>query len=186
MSKIIAGINMTLDGYCDHTSVNADDELHNHYTDVIRNAGALVYGRITYQLMEDFWPTVVKQPTGTKSLDDFAVAMEKVPKVVFSHTMKEVKWDSARLATRDLKEELLALKDQSTQDILIGSRSLIIASLNMRLVDEFQICVHPIIVGKGLRLFDKIEERIDMKLRKTKTLQNSGAVVMYYQLETNK
>jgi dihydrofolate reductase len=183
MPNIIAGINMTLDGYCDHTSVNADDELHDHYTDVIRNAGTLVYGRITYQLMEDFWPTLVKQPSGMKSLDEFANAIDRVPKVVFSHTMKRVNWDSARLATRDLREELMALKEQSSRDILIGSRSLIIASLNMQLVDEFQICVHPVIAGQGLRLFDKIEERIDMKLRKTKTLHSSGAVVMYYHLK---
>jgi len=89
MRKLIAAINMTLDGFCDHTAMMADDELHEHYNDLLRNAGALVYGRITYQLMESYWPTVVKNPTGNKPTDDFAVLIDNIPKVVFSHTLKK-------------------------------------------------------------------------------------------------
>ena len=83
MRKIIAAINMTLDGYCDHTAVIADDELHEHYNELLRNAGALLYGRITYQLMESYWPTVVKNPTGNKPTDDFAVLIDNAQRWFF-------------------------------------------------------------------------------------------------------
>ena len=68
MGKLIAAINMTLDGFCDHTAMIADDELHEHYSDLISNAGALLYGRVTYQLME-YWRTVLENPTGNKPMD---------------------------------------------------------------------------------------------------------------------
>jgi dihydrofolate reductase len=75
MSKVVACMNMTLDGYCDHTVMTADDEIHEHYSDVLRNSGTLIYGRVTYRLMESYWPSVVKNPTGNKADDDFAIAI---------------------------------------------------------------------------------------------------------------
>ena len=68
MRKLIAAMNMTLDGFCDHTAMIADDEIHQHYNELLRNADTLIYGRITYQLME-YWPTVLKNPTGNKAMD---------------------------------------------------------------------------------------------------------------------
>ena len=96
MKRIIAAINMTIDGYCDHTSGIPDQEIHCHYADLVRNAGMLLYGRITYQLME-YWRTVLEHPTGDAAMDDFAVAIDKVPKLVFSRTLKEVDWKTASL-----------------------------------------------------------------------------------------
>ena len=75
MRKIIAGMNMTLDGFCDHTAMIADEEIHEHYNEVLRNADTLIYGRTTYQLMESFWPTLVKNPSGDKPMDDFAYSI---------------------------------------------------------------------------------------------------------------
>ncbi|MFL5747807.1 MAG: dihydrofolate reductase family protein [Niastella sp.] len=179
MRKVIAAINMTLDGFCDHTAVIADDELHQHYSKLISNAGVLLYGRITYQLME-YWRTVLKNPTGNKPMDDFAVMIDKIPKIVFSRTLKSVDWASSNLSGKGIKEEVLELKQQTGKDILVGSRSLIIQLVELNLVDEFQLCVHPVIVGKGLPLFDKITDRTILKLFKTKTL-GSGAIVLYYE-----
>ena len=71
MGKVIAAINMTLDGFCNHTAVIADEETHEHYNDLLRNADVLIYGRTTYQLMESHWPLVVEKPTGIKATDDF-------------------------------------------------------------------------------------------------------------------
>src|SRR4026209_2040380 len=104
MRKLIAGMNMTLDGFCDHTAMIADEEIHQHYSELLRSSDTLLYGRITYQLME-YWPTVIKNPTGNKSMDEFAVTIDNIPKIVFSHTLKSVEWKSPRLATRDIKEE---------------------------------------------------------------------------------
>lgn len=171
---------MTLDGNCDHTAGIADDELHDHYTELLRNAGTLLYGRITYQLMESYWPTLVKNPSGNKAEDDFAVAIDNVPKVVFSNTLKKIEWDSARLAKRGLQEEVSALKQQPGKDILAGSRSLIISLLKLNLIDELQLCVHPVLAGKGLQLFENINDRMVLKLLKTKTFR-SGAVTFYYE-----
>ncbi|RDC64588.1 Dihydrofolate reductase [Adhaeribacter pallidiroseus] len=170
---------MTLDGICDHTAGIANEELHQHYAELIDNAGTILYGRTTYQLMQ-FWQTLLHQPSGEKSMDDFALSIDKIQKLVFSNTLKSTGWNSAELAKRTLSEEVLQLKQQSGKDILIGSRSLIIQLLNSNLIDELQICIHPIIEGKGLLLFDQIKDRIVLKLMKTKLL-NSGAAVFYYE-----
>ncbi|HEX8334840.1 MAG TPA: dihydrofolate reductase family protein [Segetibacter sp.] len=179
MRKVIAAINMTLDGFCDHTAGIADDEIHQHYTDLLISADTIIYGRITYQLME-YWQTVVKNPTGNKSMDEFAVAMDNIQKIVFSHTLKNVEWESARLATRGLEEEVIALKQQQGKDILVGSPSLIVSLIKLNLIDELQLCVHPVIVGSGLPLFKNIKERTVFKLINTKTF-GSGAVTLYYE-----
>ena len=179
MRKLIAAINMTLDGFCDHTAGVADDELHQHYSELLSSAGALLYGRITYQLME-YWRTVLKNPTGNKPQDDFAVMIDKIPKIVFSRTLKSIDWESAKLATKDIKEEVLELRQQAGKDIFIGSPSLIVTLTQLGLIDEYQLCVHPVILGKGLPLFKNINDRILLKLLKTKKL-GSGAIVFYYE-----
>ena len=109
MRKLIAAINMTLDGSCDHTAGIPDDEINQYYTDLLRNAGTILYGRITYQLME-YWRTLLENPSDEKSMNDFAIAIDKISKIVFSHTLKNVEWKSAKLATRDIEEEVLELK----------------------------------------------------------------------------
>lgn len=179
MRKLIAAINITLDGFCDHTAMIADDELHEHYSELISNAGALLYGRITYQLM-GYWQTVLKNPTGNKPTDDFALTIDKIPKIVFSRTLKSVEWETAILARGGLEEEVLKLRQQAGKDILVGSPGLIVALTQLGLVDEYQLCVHPVIVGSGLPLFKNISDRILLKLLKTKIF-GSGAIVHYYE-----
>lgn len=171
---------MTLDGFCDHTAGIADDELHQHYNELLESAGTLLYGRITYQMMESYWPTVVKDPTGNKPLDEFAVLIDDIPKIVFSHTLENVDWKNARLAKNDIKEEVLQLKQQPGKDIVAGSPSLILACTQLGLVDEFQLCVHPVIIGTGLALFKNINDKIILKLIKTKPF-SSGAITLYYE-----
>ncbi len=174
---------MTLDGVCDHTTGVADEGLHQHYSQLLDNGGIILYGRTTYQLMQ-FWQTLLQNPSGKKSMDDFAVSIDKIPKLVFSNTLKDTNWDSAKLSDRLLNEKVLELKQQSGKAILVGSRSLIIQLLNSNLIDEFQICIHPIIEGQGLRLFDQVKDRIMLKLIMTKSL-SSGAAVFYYEPTKN-
>lgn len=179
MRKVIAAINMTLDGFCDHTAGIADDELHQHYSELLSHAGILLYGRTTYQLME-YWRSVLENPTDNKSQNDFAVMIDKIPKIVFSHTLKWIDWESAKLATKDIKEEVLELKQKVGKDIFVGSPSLIVALTKLGLIDEYQLCVHPVILGKGLPLFKDISDSIFLKLLKTKGF-SSGAIVLYYE-----
>ena len=169
---------MTLDGFCDHTAVNPDDEIHQHYTDLLASADDIIYGRITYQLME-YWADVVKNPTGNKSMDDFAITIENISKIVFSRTLKNVTWKNTSLAKGGIKEEVIALKRQPGNDILVGSPGLILQSMHLNLIDEFQFCVHPVIAGKGLQLFKNVNDRINLKLLRTKVF-GGGAVILYY------
>ena len=125
MRKLLAAINMTLDGFCDHTAMIANEELHEHFTELLSNADIILYGRVTFQLME-FWQTVIKNPTGNKAMDEFALAIDKIPKLVFSHTLKNLEWRSATLANRNIQKEVSELKQQSGKDILVGSPSLIV------------------------------------------------------------
>jgi dihydrofolate reductase len=181
MRKLIAAINMTLDGFCEHTAMIADDEILQHYNDLLSNAGALIYGRITYQLMESYWPTVVKNPAGNKPADEFAVIIDNISKIVFSRTLKDVEWKNARLAKGGIEEEVSELRQQVGKDILVGSRSLIVALTNLNLIDEYQLCVHPVILGNGLLpLLKNINDRINLKLLKTKIF-GCGAVTLYYE-----
>src|SRR3954470_20904670 len=148
MRKLIAAINMTLDGFCDHTAIIPDEEIHQHYADLLSSADIILYGRTTYQLME-YWRAIVKNPTGNTAIDEFAVVMDQIPKLVFSHTLKNIGWESAKLANQSLEEEVLALKRQPGKEILVGSPGLIVSSMKLNLIDEFQLCVHPVIVGSG-------------------------------------
>ncbi len=184
MRKLIAAINMTLDGNADHTAGIPDDEIHQHYADLLRNAGIVLYGRVTYQLME-YWRTVLENPTGNKSIDDFAVVMDRTPKLVFSHTLKSLDWKSAKLAERDIETEVSELKKQSGKDAYVGSPGLITALANLKLIDEYQICIHPVIAGRGLPLFENIKERTVLKLINTKTF-SGGAVIHYYKPSAEK
>lgn len=179
MRKIIAALNMTLDGNCDHTAGIPDEEVHQHYTELLGQGDAILYGRTTYQLME-FWRTFLESPSEQKSMNDFATAIDKIPKIVFSNTLKNVDWKSATLAKRDLKDEIIELNKQPGNDIFIGSRSLIIQLLNLGLIDEFQLCIYPVIDRNGLQLFENINDRINLNLIKTKTFK-SGAIILYYQ-----
>jgi dihydrofolate reductase len=178
MRKIIAAINMTLDGFCDHTAVSPDEAVHAHYGELLKNAGTALYGRKTYLLME-FWKGLAEQPSGEKSMDDFAMNMDAIPKVVFSRTLRSVDWKSARVATRSLEAEAQALREEDGGNILVCSRSLIIALINEGLVDEFQLMVHPVVARKGLPLFDELADGVVLKLTKTQTFA-SGAVLLYY------
>src|SRR5688500_3552348 len=179
MKKVIAAFNMTLDAIADHTAGIADEGLHQHYSELIDNGGVILYGRTTYQLMQ-FWQTLLQNPSGKKSMDDFAISIDKIQKLVFSNTLRDTGWKSAELAKRPLDKEVLELKQKAGKDILVGSRSLIIQLLNSKLIDELQICIHPVIEGKGLLLFDQITDRIMLKLINTKSL-SSGATVFYYE-----
>jgi dihydrofolate reductase len=180
MRKLIAAINMTLDGFCDHTAMIADDEIHQHYNELLRNADTLLFGRITYQLMESYWPSVVKNPTGNKPMDEFAVLIDNISKIVFSRTLKNVNWKNTKLKREVIREEVLELKQQAGKNILVGSPSLIVALTHLNLIDEYQLGIQPIILGSGLPLFKNIKDRVNLKLLKTKPF-GCGAVFLNYE-----
>lgn len=184
MAKLIAAINMSLDGYCDHTSMNGDEEIHEFFSKQLQQAGLLLYGRITYKLMEDFWPSVVKSPTGTSHIDEFAIQIDRVPKLVYSRSLQKTNWHNASIKTEILSDEIRQLKENMAGDIFAGSPGLIVQLSQLNLVDEYRLVVHPIVVGSGLPLFKNISEKINLKLIRTDSFKNS-AVVLYYRPAIN-
>ena len=178
---------MTLDGFCNHTAMIADDEIHEHYNELLSNTDTLIYGRITYQLMESYWPSVIKNPTGNKPMDEFAVLIDNISKIVFSRTLKNISWRNTTLKNEVDKEEILKLKqsgNDGSKNILVGSPSLIVALAQLGVVDEYQLSVQPTVLESGLPLFKNIRDRIDLKLLKTKTF-GCGAVTLYYEPAKN-
>lgn len=179
MRRVIAATNITIDGVYDHTEGLADIEIHQHYADLLDNADIILYGRTTYQLMQ-YWQTVLTNPSGDKNTDNFAIAIDKIQKIVFSHTLKSTDWDSAKLATKSLDDLVRELKQQSGKDIFVGSRSLIMRLMSLNLIDEYQLCIQPVVAGKGSLLFNNVNERSILKLTKTKNFTN-GAIILYYE-----
>lgn len=180
MRKLVAAFNTTIDGNCDHTAGIADEELHQHYSDLLDNAGVIIYGRTTYQLMQ-YWQTLLKNPLGEKTAVNFAKSIDRVPKIIFSHTLKNTGWKTAEIANKPIGEVVRELRIQPGKDIFVGSRSLIIQLINLNLIDEIQLCIQPVIAGKGLSLFEDIKDRTILKLKKNKIFIN-GAIILYYEL----
>ena len=112
-------------------------------------------------------------------MDEFAVSIDNISKIVYSRTLESVDWKNTELKHELIKEEILELKQQEGKDILVGSPSLIVACAQLDLIDEYQLGIQPTILGSGLPLFKNITERIDLKLLKTKTF-GCGAVIHYY------
>ena len=178
MRKVIAAINMTIDGVCDHTVGLPDEEIHQHYADLLDNADIILYGKTTYQLMQ-YWQPFIKSPSGEKTADDFAIAIDKIQKIVFSNKLKTTDWSSAKLSTKPLEELVGELKQQTGKDVLVGSKSLIIQLMNLNLTDEYQLCIYPLVEGKGLPLFENVDGRKIFNLIKTKIFKG-GAIILYY------
>ena len=181
MRKVVFAINITADGYCSHTDGIADDELHENFTGVLRNAGLLLYGRITYQLMVPYWSDVARTQSESAAINEFARVFDSVDKVVFSTTLKHVEANNTRLVRANLAEEVIALKQQPGKDICVGSLS-IASQLSQRgLIDDYQFVVHPVIAGKGPRLFEsvKLQDTLRLELVGSKTF-GSGAVALQY------
>lgn len=179
MRKVVFAINITIDGYCGHESgVAADDELHAHFTNLLKDSGVEILGRNTYELMYPFWHEVAVNQSETKALNEFAVVYNAVPKLVFSTTLKSAEWGNATLLRSGLREEILKLKEQPGKNIGIGSLNVASQVASWDLIDEYHFVVHPFIAGKGPRLFEAGGEHL-LKLVESKAFA-SGAVALHY------
>ena len=179
MRKLIFAINITIDGYADHTSVIADDELHGYFTGLLRNADIEIFGRNTYNLMYPYWHDVAMNQSETEVTNEFARTFDSIPKIVFSTTLKSVEWNNTTLLRSNLQEEIVKLKQQPGKSISIGSISIASQLTQLGLIDEYHFVVHPIIVGKGRRLFEGLEISQQLELIDTQRFK-SGVVVFHY------
>ena len=178
MRKIRAAINMTLDGFCNHDAVTPDEQVHQHYTELLRSADAILYGRITFELMK-YWQTFIQNPSGTPEFNEFAQVIDSLPKIVFSRTLSYVGWHSATLSAQTLEQEAEMLRRQPGRDILVGSRSLVMQLIDLHLLDELELLVHPVIAGSGLPLFAPLTRRREPTLFDSRRI-GEGAVILRY------
>ena len=183
MRNLIFGINITLDGCCDHTRGIADDEIHDYFTDLLRDADVLVYGRKTYQLMVPFWPDMAKNHSGpTKAVNDFAQAFDAVGKiVVFSKSLDRAEGKNTTIVRANLRDEILKLKQEPGKNIMVGGVDLPSQLMELDLIDEYRFVVQPLLAGEGRRLLEGISlpARLPLKLVETKILK-SGSVALRY------
>jgi dihydrofolate reductase len=179
MRKLIFAINITIDGFADHTAGIADDELRDFFTNFLDTIDVSLMGRKTYQLMENYWPKVYENPNATKSTIEFADKFNAMNKIVFSNTLAEVEWKNSQLASESLLMVVSDLKSQNGKNISAGSLSIANQLFNENLIDEFWFLIHPVVLGKGKKLFDSLKIKSRLKLIDIKKF-NSGVVVLHY------
>ncbi len=181
MRKVVFAINITTDGFCNHTDGIADDELHEYFTRVLRNASLLLYGRTTYELMVPYWPDVARTQSGSEAENEFARVFDSLDMIVFSTTLKHVEGNNRRIVRGNVAEEVVVLKQQPGKDICVGSLS-IASQLSARgLIDEYRFVVHPVVAGKGPRLFETVKPQDSLRLDfiDSETFR-SGVVALHY------
>src|SRR5687768_2883171 len=181
MRKLIFGLNLTLDGCCDHTKGIADEELHEYYTQLLHDSDTFVYGRKTYQLMVPFWPDIAKTNSGsTKAMNDFAHAFDAIKKiVVFSRSLDNVEQKNASIVRTGLRDEILKLKNQEGKNILTGGVDIPSQLIQLGLVDEYYFVIQPLVVGEGRRLLESASLQQKLRLVESKVFA-SGCVALRY------
>ena len=182
MRPLRYSINVTLDGCCDHREGVVDEELHRHHAANLERADALVLGRVTYEMMEAAWR---RPATGTWPdwmadwMIPFAETIDSAKKYVVSATLESVDWN-AELIHGDLEKAVRQLKGEPGRGLFVGGVTLPLALADLRLIDEYEFVVHPVVAGHGPTLFAGLSERLDLELTGRKEFQ-SGAVALRYQ-----
>jgi len=155
---------------------NVDAEFNDYANEMLNSADTILFGRVTYQLLADYWPS----PQAIKDDSIIANKMNNLPKIVFSKTLPSVEWQNTRLVKENIAGEISELKQQPGKDMVIfGSGSIVSAFMQFGLIDEYRIIVNPVVLGNGIPLFRNIKSRINLKLLKTKSF-GSGNVILYY------
>ncbi len=182
MRKLFVFNNVTLDGY--FTDANGDmswahkndPEWNAFAADNAKGGGTLLFGRITYELMASFWPT----PAALESMPEVAEGMNNLPKVVFSRTLDKAKWNNTKLVKSGLVEEVRKMKSEAGEDmVILGSGSIVSQLSEHGLIDEYQMVVSPIVLGKGRTMFDGVRKRLPMKRTKLRAFENGNVLLCY-------
>ena len=182
MGILTFSINVTLDGCIDHQEGIADEETHAFFTRLMDESGAMLWGRVTYEMMESYWPAVARGDVqAPPAIRDWAIKLEAKPKFVVSSSREIFPWNNSHHIAGDLGIGVQKLKDATAAGVLLGSGKLAVELDRLGLVDEYKFLVHPRIAGHGPTLYQS-------GLRSTRKLElisanplRSGAVAMHYQ-----
>lgn len=181
MRKLFAFNMISLDGFFegpDHDINwhNVDNEFNDFAIEQTSAVGALLFGRVTYQLMESYWPT----PAALKDDPEIAALMNSLPKIVISKTLEKAEWNNTRIIKDNIQGEILNLKKQPGKDLAVfGSANLLSTLMQMDLVDEHRVIVNPLLLGQGTLLFKRMDDRINLRLVKSRTFQSGNILLCY-------
>ena len=182
MRKIYLFNLVTLDGFFEGPHKwevgwhNVDDEFREFAVEQLNETDILIFGRITYEGMASFWTT----PDAAKNDPIVARQMNSLPKLVFSRTLKEATWGNTTLIRENAAEEMMKLKAQKGKDIgILGSANLAASLMRQNLIDEYRIMVNPIVLGEGNPLFGNADERIRLKLLRTRDFKSGNVLLCY-------
>jgi dihydrofolate reductase len=185
MRKLVLFAHMSLDGFAGDVDgglgfLSYDDELQQFADELVKTVGAPVYGKNTYYLMEGYWPTVLNNPNASGRSLEHARWVQEIPKIVFSTTMASADWNNTTLIKDNVVEEVNRLKQQPGKDLVIfGSPGLAKSFMHLGLIDEYKLTLHPVVLGRGISLFNGDTPMSNLKLLSSKTL-GSGVVTLHY------
>ena len=179
MAPLRYSINVTLDGCCDHRAIPAGEDVHRHAVELLSQADALLFGRVTYQLMESAWRGPAAPGTRPEWMEPFARTIDAARKYVVSRTLDHVDWNS-QLVRGDLGTAVQQLKRESRTGLLVGGVALPLALTELGLIDEYEIVVHPRFAGHGPTLFAGLYRYVDLRLVSRSEI-GSGAVALRYE-----
>lgn len=188
MRKVILSLSISVDGFIEGPERQidwhlVDEELHSYFNARLAPMGAFLQGRVTYELMTDFWPTADADPSASAAVVEFARIWREMPKIVYSTTLERA--DSTTTIQREVVlEEIQALKAQPGGDLALGGADLAAAFRRLDLIDEYHLYVHPVLVGRGKPLFADSDAITDLKLVETKTFGN-GVVLLRYEVDNS-
>jgi dihydrofolate reductase len=182
MRKLTVFNLVTLDGFFagqggDISWHNVDEEFQELAKEASNSGNTLLFGRVTYELMAGYWPT----PEAIKNDPIVARGMNSATKIVFSRTLNKVDWNNTRLVKNDMPSEIRKLKQESGKDLtVLGSGNIVSQLAQERLIDEYQILLNPVVIGKGKTMFEGVKDPFSLKLTKTRVFGN-GNVLLYYE-----
>lgn len=187
MRKIVLFLHQSFDGYCATVDGGLDwipynESLEKYAERIVQTVGAPLYGRVTYELMKSYWPTVLNDAAASAHDREHAAWIENVEKIVFSTTLAAEDWNNTRVISSNVEEEVKKLKEGEGKDLVIfGSPTLARSLMEMNLIDEFQFTVSPVILGKGLTFIRSIEERTNLELVSSEQIEG-GIVALHYRV----
>jgi dihydrofolate reductase len=190
MGKLVLFMHTTLDGFVAGTNgemdwINVDEEIFDYASDRTDHADTALYGRVTYQMMDGYWPTAADQPNATKHDIEHSRWYNRVTKVILSKTLKGADGPKTKIISDNVGKQVVQLKQSTTKDILIfGSPSACHSLMQENLIDDYWLFVNPILLGQGIPLFKGIKDRAKLKLLTTHAFP-SGVVCLHYEKEAD-
>ena len=183
MRKIVLFMSISADGFMEGVDGDlgwhrVDAEVHRHFNEVLAEMSAFLDGRVTYEMMADYWPTADQDPDATTVEAEFAGIWRDMPKVVFSRTLESAAWNT-RIVREVDASEIRAWCEEPGGDMVVGGADLAATFLSEGLVDELRLYVHPVLIGRGKRLFPDADATLDLGLVQTRAFGN-GVVLLHY------